>query len=166
MTYMATMIGTYHKESTHEIWVQSGQWFVRKLFFYILMGPQYKRPWLKGKCQPLPLKLIYSHCLISFNMSSKNNHLGFNSIQKINFSKQKSHLNALGSNFDLDVGRPNTPNATYQVPRSSPFWFWRRRILKGVYHIWAWRPSWSSDQDHLKTLSFPRPQESPYEIWV
>ena len=64
------------------------------------------------------------------------------------------------------LGRPNTPNATYQVPRSSAFWFWRRRFLKGFYHIWAWRPSWSCDQDHLNKLSFPRPKESPYEIWV
>ena len=23
------------------------------------------------------------------------------------------------------------------------------------YHIWAWRPSWSCDQDHLNKLSFP-----------
>ena len=57
----------------------------------------------KGKGQHWPLKLIYSHCLISFNISGKNNDCGFNSIQKINFSKKKSHLNALGSKFDLDV---------------------------------------------------------------
>ena len=56
----------------------------------------------KGKGQPWPLKLIYSLCLISFYISSKNNELGFNSIKKINFSKN-SHLNALGSKFDLDV---------------------------------------------------------------
>ena len=29
------------------------------------------------------------------------------------------------------IGRPNTPNATYQVPRSSAFWFWKWRFLKG-----------------------------------
>ena len=136
------------------------------------------------------------------DLSNENNFFGFNSIKKINFSKnflnldlwnlfiaivslvftyqvrimtlsltmlkkstfqKKSHLNALGSKFDLD--RPNTPNATYQVARSSAFWFWRR-FLKGFYHIWAWRPSWSCDQDHLNKLSFPRPKESPYEIWV
>ena len=57
----------------------------------------------KGKGQPWPLKLIYSYCFISFNLSSKNNDFGFNSIQKINFSKKKSLLNALGSKFDLDV---------------------------------------------------------------
>ena len=36
----------------------------------------------KGKGQPQHLKLIYSHYLISFNISSKNNDFGFNSIQK------------------------------------------------------------------------------------
>ena len=40
---------TYHKESSHAISVELGQWFVRKLCFYILMGPQYERPWLKGQ---------------------------------------------------------------------------------------------------------------------
>ena len=39
----------------------------------------------------LTLKLIYSHCLIRFNISSENNDFGFNSIQKINFSK-KNHI--------------------------------------------------------------------------
>ena len=34
------------------------------------------------------LKLIYSHCLIRFYISSENNDFGFNSIQKINFSKK------------------------------------------------------------------------------
>ena len=40
---------TYHKESSHEIWVQLGKWFVRKLCFNILLGLQYERPWLKGQ---------------------------------------------------------------------------------------------------------------------
>ena len=48
------------------------------------------------------LKLIYSHCLIRFNISSENNDFGFNSIQKINF-KKISHSNAMGSKFDLGV---------------------------------------------------------------
>ena len=56
----------------------------------------------KVKGQPWPLKLIYSHCLIWFNISSENNDFGLNSFQKKKFSK-KSHLNALGSKFDLDV---------------------------------------------------------------
>ena len=37
-----------------------------------------------------------------FNISSENNDFGLNSFQKMKFSK-KSHLNALGSKFDLDV---------------------------------------------------------------
>ena len=45
----------------------------------------------------LTLKLIYSHCLIRFNISSENNYFGFNSIKK------NSHWNATGSKFDLDV---------------------------------------------------------------
>ena len=39
----------------------------------------------------LTLKLICSHCLIRFNISSENNDFGFNSIKKINFSK-KFHI--------------------------------------------------------------------------
>ena len=46
--------------------------------------------------------LIYSHCLIRFNISSENNDFGFNSIQKINFSKNFTY-NAIRSKFDLDV---------------------------------------------------------------
>ena len=34
------------------------------------------------------------------------------------------------------------------------------------YHIWAWWPSWSCDQDHLSKLLFPHPIEAPYEIWL
>ena len=63
----------------------------------------------------------------------------------------KAAMNRHGSIIKTNVkhnklGRPHIPNATYQVPRSPAFWFWRRRFLKGFYHIWAWRPSWSCDQ--------------------
>ena len=50
----------------------------------------------------LTLKLIYSHCLIRFNISSENNNFGFNSIKKKTFQKE-SHLNVMGSKFDLDA---------------------------------------------------------------
>ena len=50
------------------------------------------------------------------------------------------------------------------------FWsarrFQRRRFLKGFYHIWAWQPSWSSDQDAVNKLSFPLPKEAPHKIWL
>ena len=40
------------------------------------------------------------------------------------------------------------------------------KIFKGFYHIWAWRPSWSTNLDHFSNLSFPQPKEAPYEIWA
>ena len=30
--------------------------------------------------------------------------------------------------------------------------------FKDFYHIWAWRPSWSSELDHLYKLVFPLPK--------
>ena len=30
-----------------------------------------------------------------------------------------------------------------------------KKVLKGFYHIWAWRPSWSCDQEHVNRFSFP-----------
>ena len=32
--------------------------------------------------------------------------------------------------------------------------------------IWAWRPSWSCDQDHLYKRSFALSKEAPHEIWL
>ena len=57
---------------------------------------------LKVKSQPWPFEIINSHWLIRFNISSKKNDFGFNSIQKINFSIF-SNLNAFGCKFDLDA---------------------------------------------------------------
>ena len=31
------------------------------------------------------------------------------------------------------------------------------------YHIWACRPSWSCDLDHLCKFSFPLPKEAPHK---
>ena len=36
------------------------------------------------------------------------------------------------------------------------------KILKGFYHIWAWRPSWSCDPDASNKLSFPLFKEAPH----
>ena len=41
-----------------------------------------------------------------------------------------------------------------------------KKIFKGFYHIWTWRPPWSSDLDHLYKLSFPLPKEAPHKIWL
>ena len=35
-----------------------------------------------------------------------------------------------------------------------------KKILSGFYHIWAWRPSWSCDQDPTNKLS------APQKIWL
>ena len=58
------------------------------------------------------------------------------------------------------------PNATYQATSSWALWFWRRRFLKGFYHIWAWWPSWSCDPDPANKFLFPHPYEAPNEIWL
>ena len=38
--------------------------------------------------------------------------------------------------------------------------------MKGFYHIWALRPSWSCDPDAANKLSFPLPKEAPHKIWL
>ena len=60
---------------------------------------------------------------------------------------------------------------------SLPRWFVQRfspktssvlemKIFKDFYHIWAWRPSWSTYRDHFSNLTFPQPKETPYETWT
>ena len=39
-------------------------------------------------------------------------------------------------------------------------------FLRFLQYIWAWRPSWSCDQDRLNNLSFPHLMEALYEIWL
>ena len=41
-----------------------------------------------------------------------------------------------------------------------------KKIFKGFYHIWAWRPPWSTNHDHFSNLLFPLSKEAPYEIWA
>ena len=57
-------------------------------------------------------------------------------------------------------------NASCQVSLKSVHRFWRRRFLKGFYHIWAWRPSWSCDLDFLYIRWFPLPIDASYKIWL
>ena len=47
-------------------------------------------------------------------------------------------------------------DAVCKVSLKSDQRLWRR-FLKGFYHIWAWRPSWSCDLDYLCTRWFPLP---------
>ena len=39
-----------------------------------------------------------------------------------------------------------------------------KKIFRGFYHIWAWRPSWSCDQDIAINISMPLPKEAPHKI--
>ena len=41
-----------------------------------------------------------------------------------------------------------------------------KKLFKGFYHIWAWRPFWSMNSDHFSNLSLPRPNKAQYEIWA
>ena len=41
-----------------------------------------------------------------------------------------------------------------------------QKIFKRFYHIWACRPSWSYDHNHLKELSLPQPMAAPHKIWL
>ena len=41
-----------------------------------------------------------------------------------------------------------------------------KKIFEGFYHIWAWRPSWISDQNHFSYFSFPQYLDATYEIWL
>ena len=36
--------------------------------------------------------------------------------------------------------------------------------MKGFYHIWAWRPSWSCDLDFAIKLEMPLPKKAPHKI--
>ena len=71
----------------------------------------------------------------------------------------------LGSSFEkTSLGSTQVPNAVYQVSILLAIRFWRRLNFNVFYHIWAWWPSWSCDQDHLNKLSFPHPIKGPHEI--
>ena len=112
------------------------------------------------------------------NISSQNNDFGFHSI-KNNFSKYFP-FKCIKANLTLTLsrsrsswfhhlnklGRPQIPNATYKVSRSLAFWFWRRKFLKGFYHIRPWRLSLSCDQNILYKFWLTYHKESSHEIWV
>ena len=42
----------------------------------------------------------------------------------------------------------------------------RKEDLKVFQHIWAWWASWSSDINHLYSLSVLHPMETPCKIWL
>ena len=54
-------------------------------------------------------------------------------------------------------------DASCQVSLKSDHRF-QKSFLKGFYHIWAWRPSWSFDLDDLYIHWFPHPIDASHKI--
>ena len=42
----------------------------------------------------------------------------------------------------------------------------KKNCFLSLYYIWAWRPTWSCDQDNLSKHWFPRLIEAPDEVWL
>ena len=171
---------TYHKESSHEIWVQLGQWFVRRLCFNILLDSKLSDLGWKVNLDLwnvfiaiASLGLTYEVRIMTFALTV---------IKKINFSK-KNHLNALGSIFwpwrKVGQGQHRIIIWTNSVGPTSPMLHTKSKghrlsgsgeeDFKGLVFFFSYmacQPSWSCNQVHLNKLWFPHPKESPYEIWI
>ena len=64
------------------------------------------------------------------------------------------------------LGRPHIPMLQNKSQGHPPSGSGEEDFQRFFYYIWARRPSWSCNQDHFNKLLFPRPKESPYEIWA
>ena len=53
-------------------------------------------------------------------------------------------------------------HAKFQDQRTS--WY-GEEDFKAFNHMWAWRPSWSCDLDHLYKLLLSLPKETPHKFW-
>ena len=51
-----------------------------------------------------------------------------------------------------------------KFPENPPTGSGEEDFLKGFYHIWVWRPSWSCDPGAANKLSFPLPKQAPDKI--
>ena len=72
---------------------------MRKLCFNILLGPQYERPRLKGQRSTLTFETNLVSLVLTYQVRIMT--LASTVFKKSTFQKN-SHLNALGSKFDLD----------------------------------------------------------------
>ena len=111
--------------------------------------------WLPNRCAYFILMILWYFLVILSNRVAR-------TLKKLHTSKgdywMKQRLSSIASLFKCEFliwTNIVAPHAWYQAPRSLDFWFWRR-FLKGFYRIWAWRPSWSCDQDLLNKLLFTR----------
>ena len=87
------------------------------------------------------------------NILSENNDFGFNSFQKITVSRVFPLKCIRTKTWCLTSPmlhtKPDTKSQGHQPLGSGV------EDFKGFYHIWAWWPSWSCDQDRLNKLWFP-----------
>ena len=73
----------------------------------------------------------------------------------------RKHVYAICEQQRCRSGYVDQSSATYQVSRSSAFWF---QNFSRFYHIWVWWPSWSCDLDRLNKLLLPHPTEAPQKF--
>ena len=125
----------------------------------------------KVKGQPWPLKLIS-------NISSENNDFVLNSFKKWTFQKKipfKSIRKQIWPWRLVGQGQLRFIIWTNLVGSTSTMLHSKsqghrhlvlEKILKHFYHIWAWRPSWSCDQNILHQFWLTYHKESSHENWV
>ena len=92
---------TYHKESSHEIWNQFGQWFVRKLCFKNIDGTTIWATLAERAKFNLDLWNLFT-AIVSLVLTDQIRimTLALKVFKKSTFQKI-SHLNALGKNLTL-----------------------------------------------------------------
>ena len=133
------------------------------LYMYIAPGQRQTIPWSIFFYIGINPLSLWSFAVSFFHL---NDFLIF-SIQKhkeANLTLPKKRSRSTQGHYLNKLWCAQGQNATHQSPRSLALWF--RRFLKGFYHIWAWWPSWSCEPDCPNKLSFPRPMETPHEIWL
>ena len=133
------------------------EWQLRQLSFVLFLGLEGKF-WCQLKMNGKITTLFYCADGFHFGKFWHNN-------WKICISRPlgiKYLLNKAKNHWNLATIGPITPDEKMKNQ------FHDQLLGSGedFYHIWAWRPSWSYDHDHLKKLLFPWPMEAPYKIWL
>ena len=134
-SFVQIFIPFSHKIS-YEVWFQMTQLFLRKTIFNFEID---EWPLSKIKKWPWPLIFITLHLLIYLYVSINFEIKGCNSFQNINKFQIVSNL--IWSWHKMSQGQPiviilnNLGStclhyATYQVSKSTAYWFWRRRFCK------------------------------------
>ena len=124
----------------------------------------------------LTLGVINHHVLIYLTACTDFHLTGFNSfleIYSLSIFPYKNKRDQILPCCKISQGQPRVIIGTYLVVLKQPMPhtkfqrhrpFGSRKDFYRFYHIWAWRPSWSCDINHLYSLSFPHPMEAPHKI--